>query len=157
MTDIPSLALDPIGEFLRSRHPAGASAETLEEDRVRLAEFRHSYPGLSLQRLGVPQVIEYVESLRLHGVPPAEVKLTSEVCQAFIRFAKHEPELGSGLLRLPDAVTPERENPYLLAGPPAPAPTPASAEDESRGAGVAWLIVLGFVAALAAAVYAFIL
>lgn len=156
---VPALAaLDPIGEFSSSRTPAGTDAGVLERDRLRLARFRHAFPGLSLRRLGAVQVIDHVEEMRARGEAPTEVQATSELCHAFLEFAQTEPDLGSGLLRLPDAEPTIREDPYMLDAP-GPGVTYASAAGgpRSSGAGMAWLIIVGFLALVGVAVYVFVL
>lgn len=100
--DIEALSIDPIGQFLQARHPADAPFEVLEEDRVRLAKFRHHFPGRSLQTLSNEDVHTYCADLDKSGEPPAEISKVRMLCQDFLVFAKREPGLGSGLLRLPD-------------------------------------------------------
>ncbi len=107
-----ALSLDPIGRFLIERHPPGTAEVLFERDRVRLAEFRHAFPGLSLQRLGPGQITEYCRDLERKR-PSNEVAEIRALCEDFARFAHREPTMGSGLLILPD-VGPERETPYLL-------------------------------------------
>jgi hypothetical protein len=158
VTELPSLSLDPIGEFLTSRHPPDADPAAIERDRVRLARFRHAFPGLSLSRLGATQVVEYVEEMQGRGDTPTEVKATSELCHAFIRFAQNEPDLGSGLLTLPDAEPTIREDPYMLEAPaPGVTAAPPRGAAAGGGAGVAWLIIVGFLALVGLGVYVFVL
>jgi hypothetical protein len=99
---IEALTLDPIGHFLQARHPAGVEAEVLEADRVRLARFRHHFPGRSLQTLGADEVEAYCSTLATAKAPPAEISRVRILCQDFVVFARREPQLGSGLLKLPD-------------------------------------------------------
>jgi hypothetical protein len=125
---VTALSLDPIAQFLRDRHLPGTSEDVIERDRVRLAEFRHAFPGLSLQRLGDAQIAEYCSGMG-NSRSPSEIEEIRRLCKEFAHFAHKEPTLGSGLLRLPGP-QPERESPYMLDDPApgaVPIPPPAAA------------------------------